>query len=101
VKRLAPRPLARALEAAVPSAEPATLIARVQTAWPAAVGEVVAAETEPASEREGVVTVRCSSSLWASELDLMQADLAASLNAELGSSEPASPVSRLRFLTVA
>jgi predicted nucleic acid-binding Zn ribbon protein len=83
----------------VPSAEPATLLARVQTAWPAAVGEAVAAETEPAHEREGVVTVRCTSSLWASELELMRADLASSLNAELGSSQPASPVSGLRFVT--
>ena len=99
MRRPAPRPLARALETAVPGAEPATLIARVQTAWPAAVGVAVAAEAEPASEREGAVTVRCSSSLWASELDLMQADLTASLNAELGSSDPSSPVSRLRFVT--
>ena len=99
MRRRAPRPLAEALAVAVPRAEPATLMARVQTAWPAAVGEVVAAETEPAREREGVLTVRCSSSLWASELALMQADLAASLNAELGSADPASPVSALRFVT--
>jgi predicted nucleic acid-binding Zn ribbon protein len=77
--------------------EPATLLARVQSAWPSAVGEVVAAETEPAREREGVVTVRCSSALWASELDLMKADLAASLNAELGSADASSPVTGLRF----
>ncbi len=38
MRRLAPRPLAKALEAAVPGAEPATLLARAQTAWPAAVG---------------------------------------------------------------
>jgi predicted nucleic acid-binding Zn ribbon protein len=99
MRRRAPRPLAAALEDALPGAEPATLLARVQTAWPVAVGEVVAAETEPASEREGVVKVRCSSSLWASELDLMQGDLVASLNAELSSPDPSSPVSRLRFVT--
>jgi predicted nucleic acid-binding Zn ribbon protein len=99
VRRRAPRPLAAALEVVLPRTEPPTLIARVQTAWPTAVGEVVAAEAEPASEREGLVTVRCSSSLWASELDLMQGDLAASLNEALGSSDASSPVSGLRFVT--
>ncbi len=79
--------------------EPPTLLARVQSAWPSAVGDVVAAETEPAGEREGVVTVRCSSSLWASELGLMGADLAAALNAEMGSQDATSPVSGLRFVT--
>ena len=76
MRRPAPRPLAAALAAAVGQAEPATLLARVQSAWPAAVGEVVAAEADPASERQGVVTVRCTSSLWASELELMAPDLA-------------------------
>ncbi|HLM25617.1 MAG TPA: DUF721 domain-containing protein [Thermoleophilaceae bacterium] len=99
MRRLAPRPLARALEEAVGAAARPSLLASVQTAWPAAVGEVVAAETQPASEREGAVTVRCTSALWASELQLMGTDLVASLNAELGSGEPASPVSRLHFVT--
>ena len=99
MRRPAPRPLAHALKAAIGAAEPATLLARAQSAWPAAVGDVLAAETQPVSEREGTVTVRCSSSLWASELGLMGADLAGSLNAELGSADPASPVSALRFVT--
>jgi len=99
VRRLAPRPLAAALAAAVGEAEPATLLARVQSAWPAAVGEAVAAEAEPSSERQGVVTVRCASSLWASELELMAPDLATSLNTELGSEDASSPVTGLRFVT--
>ena len=82
-------------------AEPATLLARVQSAWPDAVGDVVAAEAEPAGEREGVVTVACGSSLWASELELMGRELTASINASLGSEDPSSPVSALRFVTAA
>ena len=82
-------------------AEPATLLARVQSAWPDAVGDVVAAEAEPAGEREGVVTVACGSSLWASELELMGRELTASINASLGSEDPSSPVSALRFVTTA
>ena len=101
MRRQAPRPLAEALDQVVGAAEPATLLARVQTAWPTAVGDAVASEAEPTTERGGVVTVRCASSLWASELDLMKADLAASLNAELGSPDAASPVSGLRFVTAA
>ena len=99
MRRLAPRPLAAALADAVGDARPATLLARVQSAWPAAVGEVVAAEADPASERQGVVTVRCASSLWASELELMAPDLTASLNAALGSEDASSPVAGLRFVT--
>nr|MDQ3588146.1 DUF721 domain-containing protein [Actinomycetota bacterium] len=96
-----PRHLSGALEAAVGDARPATLLARVQSAWPAAVGDVVAAETEPCAEREGVVTVACDSSLWASELELMGRELTASLNASLGSQDRSSPVAGLRFVTAA
>ena len=101
MRRQAPRHLSVALEAALGVAEPATLLARAQSAWLGAVGDVVAAEAEPFAEREGVLTVACASSLWASELELMRRDLAASLNASLGSQDPASPVSELRFVTTA
>ena len=101
MRRRAPRHVSVALEAALGGAEPATLLARVQSAWPGAVGDVVAAEAQPSAERDGVVTVACASSLWASELELMRRDLTASLNASLGSQDPASPVSELRFVTAA
>lgn len=81
------------------AAEPVTLLARVQSAWPGVVGDVVAAEAKPSGEREGVVTVGCGSSLWAAELELMGPNLTALLNASLGSQDPASPVSALRFVT--
>ena len=43
----------------------------MQTAWAEAVGEAVAAEATPVSERDGVVTVACRSATWAQELDLL------------------------------
>lgn len=70
-RRRAPRSLAHALTEVVEGAKPATLLAAVQSAWPAAVGEAVAREATPLAEREGVVTVACSSATWAEELDLL------------------------------
>jgi predicted nucleic acid-binding Zn ribbon protein len=45
----------------------------VQSAWPVAVGAAIAREATPVAERSGVVTVACSSSAWAQELDLLGA----------------------------
>jgi predicted nucleic acid-binding Zn ribbon protein len=70
-RRRAPRPVATALGAALERAEPATLLAAVQSAWPGAVGEAIAREATPVAERSGVVIVACSSSAWAQELDLL------------------------------
>jgi predicted nucleic acid-binding Zn ribbon protein len=80
----------------VESARPATLLARVQGAWPAVAGEALAASTEPVAEREGVVTVACESAVWAQELELLQRDLLERLRERLGAPEGAS-VERLRF----
>jgi predicted nucleic acid-binding Zn ribbon protein len=52
-------------------AEPATLLAAVQRAWPGVVGEAIAREATPVSERDGVITVACRSATWAQELDLL------------------------------
>lgn len=83
MRRRVPRPASLALQALVREWAPATPLAAVQGAWPEAVGPVVAAEAEPVSERAGVVTVACRSSVWAQELDLMAPDLIARLNAVL------------------
>jgi predicted nucleic acid-binding Zn ribbon protein len=69
-------------------------LAGVQAAWADAVGERVAAVAEPVSEREGAVVVNCSDSVWAQELDLMQAQLLARLHDRLGEQAP----ERLRFV---
>jgi predicted nucleic acid-binding Zn ribbon protein len=74
-RRRAPRPIAAAVEAALELAEPATLLAAVQSAWPDAVGEAIAREATPVSERDGVVTVACRSATWAQELDLLSGEI--------------------------
>lgn len=96
MRRAAPRPLRIALERAAGTAAPASLLASVQSAWEEVAGPVVAEEAQPVSEREGVVTVACSSSVWAQELELLAGDLNERLNARL---HPAGRVSGLRFRT--
>jgi predicted nucleic acid-binding Zn ribbon protein len=98
VRRLAPRPIARALEAAVGDARPAGLLASVQSAWPGVAGAVLAAATTPTSEREGTVTVACESGVWAHELELLGTDLTTRLNERLEAAGEAAKVERLRFV---
>jgi predicted nucleic acid-binding Zn ribbon protein len=71
---------------------PASTLAAVQSVWPTVVGDAIAKEAEPVSEREGVLTVSCRSAVWAQELDLMGPDLVDRLNAKL----PGGPLQRLR-----
>ena len=71
MRRPAPRPLGQALAEVSAGLAPATTLARVQARWGDAVGDVIAEEAEPVSEREGVVTVACRSAVWAQELDLL------------------------------
>ena len=99
MRRVAPRRIAVALDRLAPELAPATTLARVQARWPEAVGGVIAAEAEPVSEREGVVTVACKSAVWAQELDLLGPDLVARLNTALGAPGGDGPVRRLRAVT--
>jgi predicted nucleic acid-binding Zn ribbon protein len=82
--RRSPRSLSHALDEACGGWAPATLLAELQTAWPEAVGAAIAAEATPAAERDGVVTVACSASVWAHELELMGPAIVERLNARLG-----------------
>jgi predicted nucleic acid-binding Zn ribbon protein len=93
VRRLAPRPLARALEDFTATLAPPTTLARVQALWSEVVGETLAEECRPLSERDGVVTVGCRSSVWAQELAMMETELVERLNAALGG----AAVAELRF----
>lgn len=95
MSRRAPRPLAAALAPLQAALAPATLLAEVQRVWPDAAGAAVAREAAPASERGGVLTVVCSSSVWAQELDLMAPLVLERLNAALRNGE----VRRLRCVT--
>jgi predicted nucleic acid-binding Zn ribbon protein len=94
VRRPGLRPLSAALESVARGAAPATTLARVQEHWREVAGPTVAAESEPSSERDGTVTVSCSSAVWAQELELLSPDLLEGLNAALG----AGPVRALRFV---
>ena len=83
MRRRAPAPLSDVLRQAVGEVAPDTLLARVQALWPGVAGAAVAAESAPASEREGTVTVECSGAVWAQELTLLAPELVGRLNAAL------------------
>ena len=84
MRRTQPRPLSHAVAALADRLSPQTTLAEVQRVWPDAVGDVIAAQAEPTGEREGVLTVTCTSAVWAQELDLMGPDLVGRINAALG-----------------
>jgi predicted nucleic acid-binding Zn ribbon protein len=90
--RRAPRPLTFALERIQSDLAPETLLASAQLAWREAVGEAIAAQATPTSERGGVLTVSCSASVWAQELDLMSETIVERLNERL----EAGRITRLR-----
>jgi predicted nucleic acid-binding Zn ribbon protein len=86
MRRRAPRPLSSALGPLVDQLAPATPLARVQQAWPAAAGPAIASAARPVAEHEGVVTVSCEAAVWAQELELMEGALLERLNDALGES---------------
>ena len=75
-----PRPLAESLPRLKESLAPRTMLADVQTAWETAAGAEIARHCEPAAEKDGVLTVRCHSGVWAAELSMMSQQLLARLN---------------------
>jgi predicted nucleic acid-binding Zn ribbon protein len=83
-RRPAPRPLAAALQGLTASVSPASTLARVQEVWEPAAGSAISAAAAPTAERHGVLTVTCSSAVWAQELDLMAPALLERLNGALG-----------------
>ena len=93
MRRLGPRPISRALERVAREVAPATVLARVQAAWPEAAGPGLVAAAQPVSERGGVVTVACESAVWANELELLGPDLLERLNGALGDAR----IEKLRF----
>ena len=82
-RRRTPRPLGDVIQSAIEQVEPGTLLGAVQRSWAGAVGEGIAAEADPVSERDGVVTVACRSSTWAQELELLGDQIASKLRREL------------------
>ena len=94
--RRSPRPVSFALDGIRDELEPDSLLAEVQRVWWGAVGAGIAAEAQPTGERGGVVTVACSASVWAQELDLMAPSILARLNSALRTGR----VSRLRCVAL-
>ena len=94
--RRRPRDLSGALTRMQNELAPPGLLASVQRQWQRALGEEVAEEASPVSERAGVVTVRCRSSVWAAELTMMAETLRSELNACL---ETDRQVRALQFVT--
>lgn len=94
--RAGPRGMSFALDTLRDELAPETVLADVQRAWPDVVGAAIAAEATPVSERRGVVTVSCSASVWAQELDLMAPTILGRLNARLSEGR----IERLRCVAV-
>jgi predicted nucleic acid-binding Zn ribbon protein len=94
--RRSPRPIASALDELRDQLVPETLLAEVQRAWPEVVGEAIAGEVSPSAERGGVLTVACSASVWAQELDLMAPTILERLNRRLQRGR----IDRLRCITI-
>ena len=94
--RRSPRSVALPLDRIRDELAPQTLLADVQRAWPQAVGDTIAAEARPTTERGGTLTVACSASVWAQELDLMAPTILARLNSCLRGGE----IKRLRCVAV-
>jgi predicted nucleic acid-binding Zn ribbon protein len=91
-----PRPLAHAVEELRHSLAPPTLLAKVQECWDRAVGPSISGEAAPTSERDGIVTVSCSSAVWSAELEMLSSALVEQLNEAL----PAGVQMRgLKFVT--
>jgi predicted nucleic acid-binding Zn ribbon protein len=91
-----PRSLAEAFGTLTDELRPDTLLADVQRIWATTVGQAIAEQAEPTTERAGVVTVSCAASVWAQELDLMAPQIIAQLNAALGE----GTIRRLRCVAV-
>jgi predicted nucleic acid-binding Zn ribbon protein len=94
--RRSPRRAGLALDHIRDELAPDTLLAEVQRAWREVVGAAIALEAQPTRERAGVVTVSCSASVWAQELDLMAPVIVERLNQRLRSGQ----VSRLRCVAL-
>lgn len=88
-----PKKLGELLGSFTEEVAPQTTLASVQTIWATLVGDRIAAVTEVIDERDGVVTVQCSSAVWAQELEMMSPRITSRLREELGDSAP----EKLRF----
>jgi predicted nucleic acid-binding Zn ribbon protein len=96
MRRLAPRPIAIALDDLRAQWEPDTPLAAVQRVWRATVGETIADAAQPTAARGGVLTVSCGAAVWAQELDLMAPTILERLSEAL----PEGGIERLRCVSL-
>ncbi|MHB1537641.1 MAG: DUF721 domain-containing protein [Solirubrobacteraceae bacterium] len=75
MSRAAPRRLALSIERLRDELAPAGDLARIQMVWEDAVGPAIAVQARPVALIEGTLVLDCSSSVWASELTMMAAEL--------------------------
>jgi len=94
--RRSPRKLESAIDHLRVGLAPQTPLGDVQSSWAQAVGPAIAAEAQPTAERGGVLTVSCSASVWAHELDLMAPVILERLNGLLRDHR----ITRLRCVAV-
>lgn len=88
--------MAPALERFRDELAPQTVLAEAQRAWAESVGDAIAGEARPTTERNGVLTVSCSGSVWAQELDLMAPVILERLNGIMRGAR----ITRLRCVAV-
>lgn len=92
-RRRDPFPIRDALEGLLEQSRPNTPLAVVQGVWSEAVGETIAGWAVPVSERNGVLTVHCTDSVTAHQLNSMQLEILAKVRGAAGSIE----LSEIRF----
>jgi predicted nucleic acid-binding Zn ribbon protein len=94
--RRSPRRFSLAIDQMTAELAPETALADAQRAWPDAVGPAIAAEAKPIAERGGVLTISCSASVWAQELELMAPAILERLNGRMRG----AAITRLRCVAV-
>lgn len=91
-----PRAIGAALDELSRTSGWTELLAResVVLAWPQIVGEEIARHSAPVSLEHGTLTVKCGSTAWMKQLDLMRVDLLTSIRHQ----HPDATVDNLRFI---
>lgn len=88
------RPIGDAVMRLAESLAPQTPLARIERAWPKVVGEALAKHSKPVHLNGSQLTVECTGSVYAQELDLQSRGFVNALADELGG----GLVERIRFV---
>lgn len=71
---------------------PTDPLAQIAAQWPSVVGDAISRESKPESISASTLTISCSSSVWAQELELLSRSIIKSLGEQL----PQVPIDKLR-----